>query len=63
MSHSRLEYLDAIIDYNRAQFQLYVALGRPPAAALAREVPSKLVTAPDVANSSDIKEKMNAPKP
>ncbi len=36
---SRREYLDAIVDYNRAQFELYVALGQPPADALARPVP------------------------
>ncbi len=36
---SRRAYLDAIVDYNRAQFELYVALGQPPADALARPVP------------------------
>jgi outer membrane protein TolC len=40
---SRFAYLDAIVDYNRAQFELYVALGQPPANTLARPVP---VTAP-----------------
>ncbi|HWE38708.1 MAG TPA: TolC family protein [Isosphaeraceae bacterium] len=34
------DYLDAIIDYNRAHFELYVALGQPPANALARPVPT-----------------------
>ena len=43
MGRSRLVYLDAIIDYNRAQFELYVALGQPPACTLARPVPSTLV--------------------
>jgi outer membrane protein TolC len=43
MGRSRLTYLDAIIDYNRAQFELYVALGQPPAGTLARPVPSALV--------------------
>src|SRR5262249_18875565 len=40
LGRSRYEYLDAIVEYNRAQFQLWVALGRPPANCLARPVPS-----------------------
>lgn len=40
---ARFEYLDAIINYNRAQFQLYVALGQPPAKFLARPIPPDLV--------------------
>ncbi len=39
LNDSRREYLDAIVDYNNAQFELYVALGQPPADALARPVP------------------------
>jgi outer membrane protein TolC len=35
---SRLAYLDAIMDYNQAQMELYVALGQPPADTLARPV-------------------------
>lgn len=46
LGRSRYEYLDAIIDYNRAQFQLFVALGQPPAAALARPIPAGLVPPP-----------------
>ena len=38
LARSRAEYLGSIIDFNRAQFELYVALGQPPAAALARPV-------------------------
>lgn len=34
LGFSRLEYLDAIAEYNRAQFDLYVALGQPPARAM-----------------------------
>jgi outer membrane protein TolC len=41
MNGARLDYIDAIIDYNRAQFELYVALGQPPANALARPVPTE----------------------
>jgi outer membrane protein TolC len=36
---SRHAYLDAIIDYNLAQFALYAALGQPPVDWLARPVP------------------------
>jgi outer membrane protein TolC len=43
LSRSRNEYLDAIVDYNRAQFQLYAAIGRPPADALARPAPADAV--------------------
>jgi len=39
-ARARDEYLAAIADYNQAQFELYVALGQPPAAALARPVPT-----------------------
>lgn len=46
LGRSRYEYLDTIIDYNRAQFQLWVSLGRPPANALARPVPADLVPPP-----------------
>jgi outer membrane protein TolC len=38
LGRSRLEYLNAILDYNQAQFQLYVALGKPPAELLMRPV-------------------------
>ncbi len=44
LARSRYTYLDAIVDYNRAHFELYVALGQPPADTLARPVPGKLVT-------------------
>lgn len=46
LARSRYEYLDAILDYNRAQFQLWVALGRPPADTLARPIPADLVPPP-----------------
>ncbi len=39
LSGARLDYIDAIIDYNESQFNMYVALGQPPADALARPVP------------------------
>jgi len=39
LNEARRAYLDTIVDYNRAQFELYVALGQPPAAALSHPVP------------------------
>jgi hypothetical protein len=39
LANARVEYVDAIVDYNRAQFAMYVALGQPPANVLARPVP------------------------
>jgi outer membrane protein TolC len=46
LGRSRNAYLDAIIDFNRAEFELYVALGQPPASCLARPVPASLVPPP-----------------
>jgi outer membrane protein TolC len=43
LARSRNAYLDAICDYDRAQFEMYVALGQPPADVLARPVPHDLV--------------------
>jgi outer membrane protein TolC len=39
LANARVEYVDAIVDFNRAQFAMYVALGQPPANALAHPVP------------------------
>ena len=36
LARARERYVNTIIDYNRAQFQLYVALGKPPAELLLR---------------------------
>lgn len=38
LGQARLAYLDAIMDYNQAQMNLYVFLGQPPANTLARPV-------------------------
>jgi outer membrane protein TolC len=40
LGRSRYDYLNAVVDYDRAQYQLWVALGRPPADCLARPVPA-----------------------
>jgi outer membrane protein TolC len=41
LAESRIAYIDAIVDYNNAQFEMYVALGQPPANTLARPVPTE----------------------
>lgn len=41
LGRARYAYLDSIIEYDRAQYQLWVALGKPPADALARPVARK----------------------
>jgi outer membrane protein TolC len=40
LARARITYLNAIADYNRAQLELYVALGQPPANTLARRAPA-----------------------
>ncbi len=40
LARARRQYLDAIVDYNRSQFELFVALGQPPAGSLAHPVPA-----------------------
>ncbi len=47
LARAREEYLRAITDYNQAQFELYVALGNPPADMLARPVPLEGADVPD----------------
>jgi len=46
LARARSEYLNAIVDYNNAQFELYVSLGQPPAEALAHPVPAEGVMPP-----------------
>lgn len=41
LATSRKSYLDTIIDFNRAQFEMYVALGQPPADVLAQPAPTE----------------------
>jgi outer membrane protein TolC len=49
LAEARLSYLEAVVNYNKTQFALYVALGQPPARYLAHEVPSDLVPPPQPA--------------
>jgi outer membrane protein TolC len=44
LARARSAYLDAIVDYDRAHVELYVALGNPPADVLARPVPTAVPT-------------------
>jgi hypothetical protein len=48
LNQARLAYLTQVIEYNKAQFQLYRALGRPAAAALpkATALPVRVPVAP-----------------
>ncbi len=39
LARARMEYLASIIEFNRAQYELYVALGQPPASALSQPLP------------------------
>jgi outer membrane protein TolC len=48
LADARLDYLDAIVDYNESQFAMYVALGQPPADALAHPVPTEGVVPRDL---------------
>lgn len=48
LARARYAYLDSIVDYNRAQFELYVAMGQPPADVLAHPVPTEGVAPPDL---------------
>src|SRR5262249_21007696 len=45
---ARLNYLDNVIGYNKAQFELYWALGQPPACALPQAVAAPPVEVPAV---------------
>ncbi len=41
LADGRIQYLDAVINYDIAQFALYVALGQPPPAKFAHEISSE----------------------
>ena len=44
LGQGRNDYVNAILDYNRAELELYVALGQPPANVLARPAPAPAET-------------------
>jgi outer membrane protein TolC len=62
LGRARYEYLDSIIDYNRAQFQLWVAVGQPPANVLARPIPAAFQL-PSVANPANLPAPRMMPAP
>src|SRR5579884_645786 len=41
LADGRMQYLDAVVNYDIAQFALYVALGQPPPAKFAHEISSE----------------------
>lgn len=47
LAQARLDYLQVVADYNRAQFRLYTSLGNPPMCALDRASPVR-ITEPTV---------------
>jgi outer membrane protein TolC len=49
LARSRDQYLNAILDYNQAQFQLYVSLGKPPSELLVRPAASDDMPTPQPA--------------
>lgn len=46
LADARMQYLDAVVNYDIGQFALYVALGQPPPAKFAHEIPNELVPPP-----------------
>lgn len=40
LADARMQYLDAVVNYDTAQFALYVALGQPPTSNFAHEIPN-----------------------
>lgn len=53
LERARLRYLQAVMGFNRAQFDLYVALGQPPADMLARPADGKVAIAPAAVDLDD----------
>lgn len=63
LGRSRFEYLEAIAEYNMAQFELYVALGQPPANALARPVQPNGANRPAPEGTSVARTSRRSPTP
>jgi outer membrane protein TolC len=53
LARARAEYLSSIVDFNISQFELYVALGQPPAASIALPV-NALPPQADPAKAADV---------
>lgn len=56
LERSRLAYLRSVMEFNRAQFDLYVALGQPPADMLARPASGMISVAPAAVDNEDSEE-------
>lgn len=56
LERSRLAYLRSVMEFNRAQFDLYVALGQPPADMLARPASGVISVAPAAVDNEDSEE-------
>jgi outer membrane protein TolC len=65
LGRGRNDYLNAIVDFNRAQLELYVALGQPAAEVLAHVCPAKQTPtlAPAPNNAMRPAEEVPAPRP
>lgn len=61
LERSKLAYLRSVMDFNRAQFDLYVALGQPPVDMLARPADGKVSVAPANVDEADIVNDPNNP--
>ncbi len=62
LNTARVSYLNDVIEYNRAQFRLYTALGQPPLEALPKACPVK-VNVPVVPSGKIDTEPLPAPRP
>jgi hypothetical protein len=62
LNQARLQYLDQVIEYNRAQFRLYWAMGQPPLCALpgAAALPVKVPAVPGEPRPAEV---LPAPRP
>jgi hypothetical protein len=58
LSRARDDYVNSIVGYNRAQLEMYVALGQPPADMLARPVPMGAPLVPNSPLGADNKVKL-----
>ncbi|HJT31702.1 MAG TPA: TolC family protein [Pirellulales bacterium] len=63
LGRARFEYLEAIAEYNAAQFELYVALGQPPADYLARPEQPDDANRPAPAGTSVARSTRRSPAP
>ncbi|HEY4259655.1 MAG TPA: TolC family protein [Schlesneria sp.] len=61
LERASLNYLRAVMAFNRAQFDLYVALGQPPADMLARPVTGRIAVAPANLDESAIQKDADNP--